>query len=62
MRRIHGTVVLAVLLAFGLSVTIPMEDRLETPYDKLVAPGQLPVKSPLSSSCNPPDSRVKRDG
>jgi|SRR5580692_8354624 hypothetical protein len=34
MRRIHATVVLTVLLAFGLSVAIPMEDLPETSYDE----------------------------
>jgi len=34
MRRIHGTVVLAVLLAFGLSVAISPEDLPETSYDE----------------------------
>jgi hypothetical protein len=34
MRRIHSTIVLAVLLAFGLSFSIPVEDLPETSYDE----------------------------
>lgn len=34
MRCIRATVVLAMLLAFGLSVAIPMEDLPDTSYDE----------------------------